>query len=332
MRYNSLVYLRFLAIFFVVCCHFLPFYFGEHVCNLFGAVGNSLFFLLSALLIGKKWSEQDNSTLGGGFLLHRIYKILPSYYLFLLFMFIAVYVCDHTFSVTALAKHLLFLPWFGKINGFGHLWFITMIVFCYLLVALFSIVNKAMNDALLKRRIVLLPLTIVAVLIIQFLGAKRDLPTYPIAILGGFVLIFLFSDVFFVFKKRKCLFVAIFLTLVGISYFEFSTFLVEFKFLVFDFGMIFAFLLILLFLSYEEKMHSVNPEIQFIAMISFEIYLVHHFLCVGKYSIYRMFPNPFICTAVFLLITVICAFLLHTASNYIIKKACFIRGNKIKQS
>lgn len=35
------------------------------------------------------------------------------------------------FSIVKIITHVLYLPWFDKIIGFGHLWFMTMIAICY---------------------------------------------------------------------------------------------------------------------------------------------------------------------------------------------------------
>lgn len=38
--------------------------------------------------------------------------------------------------------HTLYLPWFDKIDGFGHLWFMTMIVLCYISIWVLSNLSK----------------------------------------------------------------------------------------------------------------------------------------------------------------------------------------------
>ena len=58
-----------------------------------------------------------------------------------------------------------------------------------------------------------------------------------------------------------------------------------------------------------------NRYISFISNISFEIYLVHHVLCFGNYSIYYIFNlSPFVGFLIILFTSIGLAYLLHRIS------------------
>ena len=93
---------------------------------------NALFLGMSGLLLGLKWKANGGGRLPNNFLIHRLVKLAKTYYPFLLLMFIFYGVfTDYPLTVKDVVMHIAFLPWFDKLHGFGHRWFMTMIVICY---------------------------------------------------------------------------------------------------------------------------------------------------------------------------------------------------------
>lgn len=68
-----------------------------------------------------------------------------------------------------------------------------------------------------------------------------------------------------------------------------------------------------------------NLLVDSISAISFEIYLIHHVFCFGKYSIYQIIPNPILGTIVILLISIILAYILNAISKYINRNDCIFK-------
>lgn len=65
-----------------------------------------------------------------------------------------------------------------------------------------------------------------------------------------------------------------------------------------------------------------NKIIAYISSISFEIYLVHHTFCFGKYSLYKIIPNPFLGTIAIFITSFVLACLLKQISSGIKNITC----------
>lgn len=136
-------WMRVISILFIVCSHFLSF--GgcgdsmEGIGHYLGVVFSIVFICISAFLFGLKWEKSKRDSFSAKmFLLRRFTKIAASLYPYLIILFV-LYACfSIPFSVRKLVMNMIFLGWFDKIPANGHLWFITMIVFCYVLVYFFD--------------------------------------------------------------------------------------------------------------------------------------------------------------------------------------------------
>lgn len=148
-RIPALDYLRTLAVFGILICHFCfnfeeTNWLGVYCGNTF----NALFLMMSALLMGVSWSKKGYPHYGVMFLKHRFLRLSKSYYPFLLIMFMFCFcVGGYTIGIKDVIIHLCYLPWFDKIEGFGHLWFMTMIAICYISITVVSRLkpNNLMN-------------------------------------------------------------------------------------------------------------------------------------------------------------------------------------------
>lgn len=125
-------YIRVISLVGILLCHSL------FECNGFDWLGryfaltfNFLFLILSAFLIGIAWDIKGRKAYKKDFLWKRIGKLSRTYYPYLALLFIFLYLSQGYFSIKNIVSHLLYLSWFDKIDGFGHLWFMTMIVICY---------------------------------------------------------------------------------------------------------------------------------------------------------------------------------------------------------
>ncbi|MBR5808802.1 MAG: acyltransferase family protein, partial [Clostridia bacterium] len=123
--FNSTISLiRCIAMVFIVTCHFFQFY-GNELAWWFN-VGVQMFFCVSGFLYGNK--EIDDSI---GFVLKNFKKILIPYFTFLFPCIILYFVFAKEYiSVFSALKAVACS---GVIKGIGHLWFISYILFCYII-------------------------------------------------------------------------------------------------------------------------------------------------------------------------------------------------------
>lgn len=136
-------YIRVLSLLGILLCHSC-FEFGTNFTWLgryLGLTFNFLFLILSAFLLGMTWRIKGSPRYSIGFITHKIGRLSKSYYPYLTVLFVFLYLSQDFFSWRKIITHLTYLPWFDKINGFGHLWFMSMIVICYVGCFLFSKLN-----------------------------------------------------------------------------------------------------------------------------------------------------------------------------------------------
>lgn len=142
-RLISFDYIRALSIIGIVLCHCCygisgMSFFGKFL----GSTFNVVFLTLSAFLLGLSWERKSYERYNIQFLFHRIGKLAYTYYPFLLIMFAFLAFTGYHATIKDWIMHFLFLPWFDKLPGFGHLWFITMIVICYFGVYVISYIPR----------------------------------------------------------------------------------------------------------------------------------------------------------------------------------------------
>ena len=98
-----------------------------------GGTFNCVFFSMSAILFGEKISKTNNKIKLIPFMRPRLYKLAASLWPMLTIALILFLICDIPFSIKAALMNFCFLGWFAKLPGLGHLWFVTMIIICYIL-------------------------------------------------------------------------------------------------------------------------------------------------------------------------------------------------------
>lgn len=133
--------IRGIAILSIVACHIC---YGINALSplgqYLGGTFNIVFFILSGLLIGL--SIRTRKSQGGGelsrsiFLKRRLMRLIPDLWLFLISFLMAAVFFDITCTPKQIVMNYLMLGWFAKLPYCGHLWFVTMILFCYILFAI----------------------------------------------------------------------------------------------------------------------------------------------------------------------------------------------------
>lgn len=138
MKRNSAIdFTRSVAILLIVSCHFLLFGgvdglrpFGRYIAG----IGNFLFFFFSAYLFGKRY--ENNGVLSFNartFLPKRWVRLFSSLWPMLIIILGIYFYFGVDLSIPKVIMNFIGLCWFAKIPSLGHLWFVTMIIFCYIM-------------------------------------------------------------------------------------------------------------------------------------------------------------------------------------------------------
>lgn len=152
--------IRFLAMLSIIACHFCQYFDNEWAWWL--NVGVQIFFILSGYLYGNKEISEPI-----GWLKRQFLKILIPYYIFLIpTIFIYNIVSPESLNMVSLVGSLFAV---GTIKGIGHLWFVSSILFCYLVTPyLVSIRNYILYKSLVKQFILLLFLLVIILVVGAF--------------------------------------------------------------------------------------------------------------------------------------------------------------------
>lgn len=308
-------YLRTISIIGIVLCHCC---YGWNHCgwvgSYLGETFNCVFLAISALLLGSSWHHRQYPQYSfSPFMKPRITRLLSSYYPFLIFMFLFILLSGGNVTIKNLITHLLFLPWFDKLSGFGHLWFLTIIVFCYILFYLISKINKRL---FFKNRLIKLVI-LIAIISAQFVLNKFGLPGSLFVYLLFTGYLFINADYFIrwitTLEIKRIIPFYLIINIGAMILFYNGAFDVK---IIFTWLGVFCAisqicLILKLFRNSEE-----TKIITYISTISFEIYLIHHFLCFGKYSIDNNITQSYIGGFILMIcITLIGAHLLHLLSD-----------------
>ncbi len=308
-RWVSFDYIRAVSIIGIVLCHCCYGISGMSFLGRFlGLTFNVVFLTLSAFLLGLSWVKKGRKNYDASFLIHRISKLAYAYYPFVVLMFVFLACVGYHTSVKDWIMHLLFLPWFDKLPGFGHLWFVTMIVICYVGVFLISqlpykIVNKCEWGG------------VIVAIASQVVLGKVGLPSYIFLYLALYLLVFLNARkiLSFVDRIRVMPIALIACIVVPVVIYLFYLGLMNEYTSVWG-GLISAFVLFsMLYVMFKEGKE--RKIINFISSISFEIYLVHHVFCFGRFSLFKVVENPILGIIAILLLSVLLAYPLHLIGN-----------------
>lgn len=135
----SLDYIRAISILGIVLCHCCYGITGLSFLGKFlASTFNVVFITLSAFLLGLSYEKNGNKRYDRNFIIHRISKLSYSYYPFIILMFAFLLYTSHNMSIRNAVSHFLFLAWFDKLPGFGHLWYVTLIIMCYFAIYIVS--------------------------------------------------------------------------------------------------------------------------------------------------------------------------------------------------
>lgn len=308
-------YARAIAIIGILLCH-CCLAGGEGIGRYLGLCFNTVFFLISAIIMGCKWANNNYQAFRtSSFLFKRFIKIYPPLFLFVLFGIALCLFTNTDFIFSDAILCIIGLGWFGSIPGYGHTWFITGILICYIMFLIISHWPILRNISLKC----LLVLAIFFIVLSSFLNA-RFLPGYFLLILFLCAVFFLYAIDIIKFITRSislisCLTFVFLINISAIIAFHFNIF-DTFRSIAYLWGTLCGCSYLLLFCQLRPK---VGKIFRFISALSYEIYLVHHPFCIGPFSLFGH-TSWLLTSIVIFIISFILAFLLHRVSCIISSK------------
>lgn len=311
----------------IVCCHIFQ-GLGNELAWWFN-VGVQIFFFMSGFLLAKEYISSPLI-----FIKKRMKKILISYYI-LLFMTICSY---KLFNIDISSKSIftyLFclqgITFANIISGLEHLWFISIIIICYIL----TILLNAIREKIINHTVGYLFLTFTIVLI-QILVNYSILPIAFGARIGAFIIgYFLASKYHYNFNKTL---------IINISWITLITLIIRIYFMYFytiksvnlnvffnnyfvnwQHTLLGISIFLLLYVLIENKEVNKNIFINFInyiSKLSYEIYLTHQIFILGPLSLLH--------TSKYLSLNLIIIFIFIWIYSLLVFKCSDLIKNRIK--
>ena len=283
----------------------------------FGATFSVVFLGLSALVLGWSWVDKGKPVYGARFLLHRLSRLAVPYWLFLTIFLLTAYAQGHVFPWKDILMNYAFLGWLAKIPGIGHLWFVTMIVICY--VACVVVCHLSVTE--LGRRLFPWALFLACGGLYGMLY-RLGLPAYMAVILFYYCLLFAFADRVLAWLHRhgKMVFgVGIPLLALLIAGQFLSGLLTSGKENMIVCSCSLCGIAILLLLHTAFARTAVCPRaVSSVSGISYEWFLVHHPMIIGPLALTYVLPRP-MAVALYWLLSLCFAFVLHYLSSFVYK-------------
>ena len=326
---SEITFLHVLGCVMILLCHFFqdagPRY-GLYS-ELFLA-GLSLFFVVSGYLAGLK--ESHNLA----WLSRRITRIIVPYYVVILLALIIYFVFKREeFSISS-TLHLLtftqgtnyiYWPYEGYMAscGFGHLWFITVMLLCIIITPLLKFVTR--NQGLTPTLLILAVMILIIQPMMIYVGLQLS---YLISYIVGYrfakievtskeklSVVFWCSFVFLIFASV--------LRLMGRVYIDGTDLYDRYIALLSQSSMgIFLFISVFYFkrkLAILDKLYSSKP-ILWLATYTYEIYLLHYFFLKSPWHFSKYFENRVMADLLVVLCSVIGAIIINRSVAYIVKR------------
>lgn len=236
----------------------------------------------------------------------RFVKIASSLYPFLIALIVAFLLFGVGFKTRDAVMNFAFLGWFAKLPGNGHLWFLTVLMVCYVIFFILSrwqLFSKWCHWMILGS----------GALVSLILTEQKGLPGH--AFITLFLVTFVFSHSRDIMEWEKRIPLRwMFLQFVLIGGFTHALFL---SFEVYSMCRPLAILLNNLcgvsLLAFLLRLHYAKESVvmTFISGISFELYLVHHGFCSGEFSVFQLTDSYAMMLILLIMVSSVCAFILN---------------------
>lgn len=309
--------LRFTAMLCIVVCHVFQF-FSNSLAFYFN-VGVPVFLCLSGYLFGKR--EFQNI---GKFLKNRLIRILVPYYLMLVLILAANAVTGTGVTAKELVSSLLCQQWYQySVPQCGHLWYITCILGCYLITPALQWLCQQVERVSVFQYWVIFAVGAIGLLLIQFAGGMLTGTHFYIAYIFGY---WYGAAVRTERKQPKqwlvnAAFVLALTGLVGLYMVERLGFTVPgiaLEYYKVGFAAVSC-----LFFVYNGKWFTGRLWKGFLLFgdkFSYEVYLTHHVFILGSLSVLKLTQSLTVNVALAIVLTAVCAIVLHIVSEFITKR------------
>lgn len=328
-RDYSISFVRLIAMIIIFICHVMMQ--DEFHSTIKGAeigwgywftVGVQMFLFISGFLYGKK----ENIYIVE-FYSKSMPKLLVNYYVFVLVMLVVI----HFSPLMSITSENVFklLTFSGTVPGLGHLWFIPTILFCYLLLPIFSEIIKSID----KHRDFRFIVESMILILIVHLVVKLFLSKFSPAWINCFVFGMLYSKSE---KRKKCKKLFIIMSVIACLVFVPIQFKIDYwykgelpGFISYRYWIFIHYVrvflgivLVILFRFIYNKFfinHSSYYILNWSDKYSYDFYLVHHIFVYSAFSIVHFISNHWIAIPLALTLTIISSILLCNVSNFIRK-------------
>lgn len=291
---RALSIIRVLAMTLIVACHMTQYY-GLRIAFLLN-VGVQLFFFMSGFLYGKLDMPESPFV----FYKKRFLKVYLPYILwtFIIVVVYSVFVLYHV-TVKQIFFYLLALQWFTTpIEGLNHLWFLTVLMICY-------VVTPWVKRLLTKRSPFLFISFLLVCCVVEFLFVKKFYSLCAWISLYVFGLVFgafyseRFSNIVLAISAIVLVVLGIRFNLVFLESVETKEYAIWLKWFL---GLFLFAVLFRCFTKLSIPIHSFDL-ISHLDKYSYDIYLIHHPLILGPLSMMHITKCSFM-NIVFVLLAV----------------------------
>lgn len=322
-RDDAISLARFIAMIFIISCHIMQYY-GHELAWWFN-VGVQMFLFISGYLYGRRNEIEPLSFYKKSFI-----KILTDYYIYIL---IVVCVILFTNKIPLIFTDIFRLFTFsGTIKGLGHLWFISTILFCYLITPLLI---KIINEIEKKNNFMYI-IEIIFILIVTELTCSLFFNYFN----GAWINCYILGLLIYRLKNNKVkiwnitkwiiLLLSFVMNIIQIyiSYFSDLKFIGAYELLFTKWcnyahvllGIVLVMLIIKIFNKINYKPSILTKILKLSDKYSYDIYIVHQFFILGEYSILKFCNSKIIGIVIVVIITILSAVLLNYISKVVKEK------------
>lgn len=335
----SISCIRVVATLLIVLCHVVQEY-NNPVLAMTGQifnVGVIIFFFMSGFLYGDKKIINV-----GKWISNRFVRLMLPIYIFLVYLLIIFLFQKNTISIKVLLIQVLNLQ--GITNtyflGLGHLWFVTVIMICYLLVPIIYKINEKDNSLNLYKFLFVSVALIILQIILSF-----TLDYHLFAIYLVYIYVYFLG---YYSKKIKWInlvkYTNVFLIVALVSILvRFGLRYVFDGFILYDniivpytqsvFGISLFYYMFFFFYKIKEKnsKNNITMLINKIDTLSYDIYISHYIYCVGPLAIIGFVTSSYLIdTLLFIIVTLFTSIILHSITLLINKKLLTSKKERIE--
>ncbi|MGL4989772.1 MAG: acyltransferase family protein [Sarcina sp.] len=250
-------------------------------------IGVQLFFFLSGFL------SSNSKEIGLKFLKKKLLRIYKSYWIFLVIV-LPFYSVSTKITIKQIIIYFTGIQGFfinQSIKGLGHLWFITIIIVCYIIASILSMYKTYLKEISFLNKIFLI--VIIYLTLIMICKNKYYLPWILVFIIGYFgrlIKDYNINKQTFIVNNLILIMSIILRVLIENNIFK-NFEILGYNLIVWSKVIIGITLFIFLYFILRKNSNLKNNFIKKIEIYSYEIYLIHHVFILGYLSIMKITNN-----------------------------------------